>query len=78
MLPVMSGPDITGSPIGRTIAIGGGGALFFSAQESRLPLSEGPNTAYPFQFDARRSSSLYGNSETVQPPAVKLFPLIKI
>ena len=71
-------PDITGSPIGRTIAIGGGGALFFSAQESRLPLSEGPNTAYPFQFDARRSSSLYGNSETVQPPAVKLFPLIKI
>lgn len=28
-------------------------------------------------FDASRSSSIYGNSETVQPPAVNLLPIIK-
>ena len=28
-------------------------------------------------FDASRSSSIYGNSSTVQPPAVKLIPIIK-
>lgn len=28
-------------------------------------------------FDARRSSILYGNSDTVQPPAIQLIPQIK-
>ena len=28
-------------------------------------------------FDASRSNSIYGNSSTVQPPAVKLIPIIK-
>lgn len=30
-----------------------------------------------FLFDASRSNSIYGNSSTVQPPAVKLIPIIK-
>ena len=28
-------------------------------------------------FDARRSNLIYGNSDTVQPPAIQLIPQIK-
>lgn len=35
------------------------------------------NDAKGVTFDASRSSSIYGNSNTVQPPAVKLIPVIK-
>lgn len=34
------------------------------------------NTEY-FNFDASRSNSIYGNSDTVQPPALTLLPCIK-
>ena len=30
-----------------------------------------------YRFDAKNSSSIYGNSDTIQPPAIVLIPQIK-
>ena len=39
--------------------------------------SEGNKGKEFISFDASRSNSIYGNSNTVQPPAIKLLPIIK-
>ena len=33
--------------------------------------------SYPMNFDASRSSSIYGNSDTVQPKSIELYFYIK-
>lgn len=39
---------------------------------------DGGYPAYNFNIDARRSSEVYGNSDTVTPPSVKLLPCMKL
>jgi hypothetical protein len=39
--------------------------------------STSKTSSYGIKIDASKSSSIYGNSSTVQPPAVKLIPVIK-
>lgn len=53
---------------------------FYIANESKAYLLARENRSNSFgtlNFDASRSNSIYGNSITVQPPAVKLLPIIK-
>ena len=54
--------------------------VFSIANSTYAPLtyrSEGGGYSYKFNFHASRSSSIYGNSTTVQPPALTLLPCIK-
>ena len=44
---------------------------------SQTGSSSHDGTAMKLGLDAARSSSLYGNSTTVQPPALRLLPCIK-
>ena len=80
-------PNITGASsnnIGNDVAKWGGtqGALFdgISSQQKRDPVAE-PNNFFTkpvdFGFDASRSNSIYGNSTTVQPPALTCLICIK-
>lgn len=57
---------------------GGYGAFYQIA--SNVVLGWSDNDLYDnnfWGFDASRSNAIYGNSTTVQPPAVKMIPLIK-
>lgn len=57
---------------------GGYGAFYQIA--SNVVLGWSDNNLYDnnfWGFDASRSNAIYGNSTTVQPPAVKMIPLIK-
>lgn len=42
------------------------------------PTSTKYNVSKNFEFDASRSNSIYGNSDTVQPPAITLRPIIRV
>lgn len=72
-------PNITGGPIGtegitQTLI----GALYKASDFVRWSLSNG-NTHYweAVNFDASKSNPIYGRSNTVQPAAIKLIPIIK-
>ena len=52
----------------------------FHRIESNVVLGWSDNNLFDnnfWEFDASRSNRIYGNSSTVQPPAVKMIPLIK-
>ena len=76
-------PNITGSyqdggfdgtgGVGRG-AINVGGDIFGSYYGHR---DRGTNNLHSLSFDASRSSAVYGRSNTVQPPAIKLIPILK-
>lgn len=56
------------------------GAFYTTDQEQQnttQPTTSKMNRNKTLKFDASRSNSIYGNSTTVQPPAVKLLPIIK-
>lgn len=55
------------------------GALFFNSSQSQKSsqLNAASKGWGPFRFSANRANSIYGNSSTVQPPAVTLIPIIK-
>lgn len=57
----------TGDGTGCFTAVGGRGFIHTNEQQDRIPTRT---------FDASRSSSIYGNSTTVQPPALTLLPCI--
>ena len=40
--------------------------------------SEDAQLGYAFSFDANRANGLYGDSSSVQPPALRLLPCIKL
>ena len=51
------------------------GAAFTDANSTAL--SQGYYTLYPLAFDASLSNAIYGNSSTVQPPALCMSIVIK-
>lgn len=60
-------PNITGTFCGGDTAIATG--AFTSLGNNSSPVGSGSSRFKSFDFDASRSSSIYGNSTTVQPPA---------
>ena len=66
-------PNITGSYYGdmvsRDIGVTATGAFAFGAGNGYFSTFENYNLRNGFTFDASRSSSIYGKSSTVQPPA---------
>ena len=73
-------PNITGQ-FGRDdrqaqIVSGAFEAVTGSSRDTTAEGGDGRSLA--FDFDASRCSPIYGNSETVQPPAVKLLPCIHV
>ena len=80
-------PDITGiftfdlPNTTRIRALGGTGAFNsinnISEIKKLTPTSGTESGNKDFEFKASYSNSIYGNSNTVQPPAVKLLPIIK-
>lgn len=74
-------PNITGNfnPSSEyTSAVTTSGAFSSSAVSGQIATGVYTERGIPqFSFDASRSSSIYGNSSTVQPPALTLLPCIK-
>ena len=66
-------PNITGSYYGdmvsRDVSVTATGAFAFGGGNGHFSTSENYNLRNGFTFDASRSSSIYGKSSTVQPPA---------
>lgn len=70
-------PNITGSAAWDP-RLWSGGAFSNIGTGNHCELCDGRDGAYQgISFDASRSNKIYGNSETVQPPAVKMIPIIK-
>lgn len=56
------------------------GALYFNSTpqlQKATQINASQKGWGPFRFSANRANSIYGNSSTVQPPAVTLIPIIK-
>lgn len=75
-------PNITGGFTGLWRSDGGSpdfyGASYYEPSAPAIAGSGGnPEAIRGARFDASRANSLYGSSTTVQPPAVRIFPLIK-
>lgn len=73
-------PNITGSFGAMTYTNGQPIGVFKSNDENTNQVQEGGGNNkrfVRFSFDATRSSSIYGNSNTVQPPAIKMQYIIK-
>nr|DAH64342.1 MAG TPA: tail fiber protein [Caudoviricetes sp.] len=73
-------PNITGSsgaPYYTALSISDFGA-FYAEGDYSVPISNNGSTQLSnVRFDASRSNSIYGKSDTVQPPALTLLPCIK-
>ena len=73
-------PNITGTFVadGFGAQVGQDSGAFTSVYQRYSYTS--PNTnegVYKYTFDASKSSTIYGASATVQPPAIKLIPIIR-
>ena len=75
----MFGPNITGTVTGLDYGSGGwtGGAFNVLKLYPGTTISS-ESCASQSSFMASRSSSVYGNALTVQPPSLRLIPCIKI
>ena len=71
-------PNITGST-SRSVNLKSTSGSFYqgAAFGSDLWATNGWGNSYVIEFDASRSSSIYGNSTTVQPAAIKTYWIIK-
>lgn len=69
-------PNITADDFGGNPNSGGSGAIY-NAGDSDNTVGTGQSYWRQYAFDARRSNEIYGNSDTVQPPALALIPQIK-
>jgi len=71
-------PNITGS-VGCTNDANAGitGAFYGDYYAPNSGIVFLPNNVYVSKFDASRSSSIYGNSTTVQPPAINVFAIMR-
>ena len=73
VLPVMFGPNITGTFTSMYVSASGAFAVTSSGQCS-LGNGYGSTGA---DFDASRSSGIYGSSQTVQPASLRVMAIIK-
>ena len=71
-------PNITGTtrPISYSTAADFTGAFYVDSKTKSTPAASGENRGIVI-FDASRCSSVYGNSNTVQPPSIVLIPQIR-
>ena len=75
-------PNITGD-MGNMLGIGGGnsdGALFITSASNSWWVqgqTNGGTSQYAFSFNANKSSTIYGNSDTVQPNSFNVRYIIK-
>ena len=72
-------PNITGTVNGVDSSVDGtrGDGAFASGSIALLMTKGSAIGVNKYTFDAKRSSSIYSNSDTVQPPALCLIPQIK-
>lgn len=70
-------PNITGTFYGNQAALADGYGAFVTGSNPYGGYVSAGNLNNQMQFDASRSSSIYGNSSTVQPQSIKVFILIK-
>ena len=73
-------PNITGRPaLERKTVSQVSGSFYIDKADTRDTCAiTSAVSGYPnLKFDASRSSSIYGNSTTVQPPALTMLPIIK-
>lgn len=73
-------PDIKGG-LNRILCSVEQEGCFYGVDEIKAQIAS-ENTSnqgvfHNIMFDAQRSNSIYGNSDTVQPPAISLIPQIK-
>lgn len=68
-------PNITGNA-GITISSGGTGVFADGVYITQVPGGNG-TSGWSIVFNASRGNSIYGNSDTVQPPSTKLIAQIK-
>ena len=75
-------PNITGEGLwwenGNYSSAAVKGCFYVSEESNHLGAGESDWDNAMILMDASRSSSIYGRSDTVQPPSVKLLPCIKI
>ena len=64
-------PNITGSIHDNEDGSGESGALYGSGTGSYSGHTQNPGR-HDLNFDASRSNPIYGNSDTVQPPSIKV------
>ena len=75
-------PNITGGPLKPVRTVSGGninaGALIQIAdQGTHTEGGDGYQNAVSIKLDASKANPIYGRSDTVQPPAIKLMPIIR-
>ena len=70
-------PNITGHSANGSVMTGGGGGAFYTTPTAWYWNGSGDLPRYTINFDASKSSHIYGASETVQPAAIKLIPVIR-
>ena len=70
-------PNITGHSANGAVMVGGGGGAFYTTPTAWYWSGSGDLLRYTINFDASKSSHIYGASETVQPAAIKLIPVIR-
>ena len=72
-------PNITGQIGGNTArgTYGDGAFKALTGARARIPESGGSYFDSDMGFDASLSNSIYGNSTTVQPPAIKQIPILR-
>ena len=71
-------PNITGSTYSRSPVIGSSGAFSYDGSVYNHYSSDVGGTSNYLNFDASRSSSIYGNSNTVQPQSIKVLYYIVV
>ncbi len=72
-------PNITGQQLFYAYVMQGNwsGAIYGSASGSRVNNGSAGTGYGAMSFDASRSNTIYGASTTVQPPAIKLLPILR-
>ena len=75
-------PNITGTTFNAYAASDGDSGALFNTNIVDNPkyinvVTSGDQSQRFINFDAQRSNSIYGNSNTVQPPAICLIPQIR-
>lgn len=70
-------PNITGSANISFDDINIGGAFYISGDKDKWAGTNTGNSRHLLDFDASKSDAIYGNSDTVQPPALTMHYIIK-
>ena len=70
-------PDIVGLAYNAVFDNANASGAFYITNGGESGMGTGGNNKKTLNFTASRSNSIYGNADTVQPPAIQLIPQIK-